>query len=358
PDIERGHREGRELGVQRPDADDLGGDIHVANGHPHAPDSAANQILGGEGEHHRNREHEDVGPSRRVDRKTEQLDAADRDRARWRVVGEPFDARERPLEEELGGQRRDREIKPLDAQRGESEQEADQHRHHAGEQEDQDDVGLRQPQREIVGGVGADRHEAAGAERELAAIAGEDIEPYRGDRENEYRDQHLGIKILAGEQRHPEERERDQDDDRPAILRDREDRLVGVVGGLELADFAIEHGRHTRSMMRSPNRPCGRNSRNTSASTRANQFSMQPPARSKVRMRTGPSSTSASFSPAPMISPPTMAPGIEVKPPRMSTGSALSAMSESENCTPSLAPHIMPATNATSPDTAHTISQI
>src|SRR6266567_2178504 len=66
---------------------------------------------------------------------------------------------------------------------------------------------------------------------------------------------------------------------------------------------------------------------------------MPPPARSKVRISTGPSTTSASFSPAPMISPPTMAPGIEVKPPRMSTGSALSAINESENCTPSLAQH-------------------
>ena len=42
----------------------------------------------------------------------------------------------------------------------------------------------------------------------------------------------------------------------------------------------------------------------------------------------------------------------------MRTGSALRAMSDSENCTPSLAPHIMPATSATSPDTAHTMSQI
>ena len=75
-------------------------------------------------------------------------------------------------------------------------------------------------------------------------------------------------------------------------------------------------------------------------------------------MSTGASSTSASFSPAPMIRPPTIAPGIEVKPPRMSTGSALSATSDSENCTPSLAPHIMPATSATRPATAQTMSQI
>ena len=53
-----------------------------------------------------------------------------------------------------------------------------------------------------------------------------------------------------------------------------------------------------------------------------------------------------------------MAPGTEVKPPRISTGSAFSAISEIENCTPSLAPQIMPATSATRPDTVQTISQM
>ena len=56
--------------------------------------------------------------------------------------------------------------------------------------------------------------------------------------------------------------------------------------------------------------------------------------------RIGARNTSESFSPAPMIRPPTMAPGTEVKPPRISTGSAFSAISEIENCTPSLAPQI------------------
>ena len=77
----------------------------------------------------------------------------------------------------------------------------------AAEQEHQDEVGLRQAQREIVGGVGADRHEAAGAERELAAIAGQDVEPDRGERQDQHRDQHLGVEILVGEQRHDQERE-------------------------------------------------------------------------------------------------------------------------------------------------------
>ena len=126
---------------------------------------------------------------------------ADRDRAGRRVVGEPFHARERPFEEELRRQRRDREIEALDAQRRQAEQDADQHRHHAAEQEHQDDVGLRQPQREIVGGIGADRHEPAGAERHLAAIAGQDVESDRREREDQHRDQHLGVEVLAGEQR-------------------------------------------------------------------------------------------------------------------------------------------------------------
>ena len=59
-----------------------------------------------------------------------------------------------------------------------------------------------------------------------------------------------------------------------------------------------------------------------------------------------------------MISPPTMAPGIEVKPPRISTGSALSAIRLSENCTPDFAPHITPATSATSPAIDQVITQI
>ena len=56
--------------------------------------------------------------------------------------------------------------------------------------------------------------------------------------------------------------------------------------------------------------------------------------------------------------PPTIAPEIEVRPPRISTGSALSAMSESENCTPLFAPHMIPATRATPPDTDHTMTQM
>src|SRR2546427_1388371 len=72
----------------------------------------------------------------------------------------------------------------------------------------------------------------------------------------------------------------------------------------------------------------------------------------------GPQYTSPSFSPTPMMRPPAMAPGTEVKPPRMSTGSDLRAMRERLNCTPLFAPHMMPATRATSPATDQTTTQM
>ena len=59
-----------------------------------------------------------------------------------------------------------------------------------------------------------------------------------------------------------------------------------------------------------------------------------------------------------MMRPPTIAPGIDVKPPRITTGSAFSATSESENCTPSFEPQMMPATSATSPATLQTMTQM
>ena len=51
PMIERADRESRQLGLQRADADDLGGDVHVADRHPHAADAAAHDVLGGERDH-------------------------------------------------------------------------------------------------------------------------------------------------------------------------------------------------------------------------------------------------------------------------------------------------------------------
>ena len=59
-----------------------------------------------------------------------------------------------------------------------------------------------------------------------------------------------------------------------------------------------------------------------------------------------------------MINPPTIAPGIEEKPPMINTGRAFNARSTKANWTPALAPHIIPATNATTPAAVQTRSII
>src|SRR5678815_2714552 len=140
------------------------------------------------------------------------------------------------------------------------------------------------------------------------------------DREDDERDDQCAQHVVARKRRYREICERDQRQHEPAVLRDRQQLLIGRITGLELTVFSIEHGdcnrsqwsaktNYTRSIRLSPNRPSGRTSRNSNASTYANQFSMPPPARSNCLTRTGPRKTSANFSPTPMINPPRIAPG-------------------------------------------------
>ena len=65
------------------------------------------------------------------------------------------------------------------------------------EDEDEDDVEPGKGGRELVRRVGADRHEAAGAERDLAAIADQQVEADRGEREDQERDQDRPQPVLA-----------------------------------------------------------------------------------------------------------------------------------------------------------------
>ena len=162
------------------------------------------------------------------------------------VVGEPLHADEHPVEEELRGKRRDREIEPLDAQARHAEQDADERRHQPAEQDAPEhrqrrNVDGENLQRnhdagaELVGAVGADRHERAAAERELAAIAGEDVQADRGERQDQERNEDGAQQIFAAqrpdlervEHRDADEREDQQGPERDAILANREDRHVG-----------------------------------------------------------------------------------------------------------------------------------
>jgi hypothetical protein len=100
---------------------------------------------------------------------------------------------------------------------------------------------------EVVGRIGAHRHEGAGAQRDLAAVADQDVQPQRRQRQDQERDQDGAEQVLVGQQRHADDGEGQQQPDGDAVLRDREDLLVGAVAGLELAVFAVEQGLRRRT---------------------------------------------------------------------------------------------------------------
>ena len=223
------------------------------------------------------------------------------------VVGEPADVVEQPEQEELRGERGDREVEPLDAQARQPEQDPDQGREQARDDEARDEGDLGQAQDQVVAGVGADRHEPAGAQRDLPGVAGEQVQPQRGQPEHEELGEDRPHQVLRAGERGDDDRERHEPDHEPVVLANGEDRLVAGVGGLELACFAVEHlfplsrssrpgplaprlrrqrlaarrpavpRRQTRSMIFSPNSPCGRTSRNSVPSMYGLQFSVPPP---------------------------------------------------------------------------------
>ena len=267
--VEGGDGEGQELGAQQAHAHQLGRDVHVANHHPGAADPAVDEVRRGPGQHQHEGEDGVVAGHRRGGRAGE----GDAEGGAGRhldgragvVVVEPGDADEAPLEEELRRQRRHREVEALDAQRRQAEHDADRGREQARGQDQQQDVGARQQGGELVAGVGTRPHEGAGAEREEAGVAGQQVEADGGERPDQERDHDRVGQEVAAEERDGDQRQEEEDGEPDPVLAQREDRRVGGVAGAVLAGLAVEH--QTRSMIRSPNRPCGRTRRKASAMT-------------------------------------------------------------------------------------------
>jgi len=213
-------------------------------------------------EHGHERQAQQVALDWGVHHQAEELQLRRIDRARRRVVGEPLHADEHPIEEELGRQRRHCQVQALDAQARDAEQDADDGRYQAAEQDRGQDRerrngdGEAEPverqvhaRAELVGAIGADRHEGAAAERDLPAIPHQDIHADGPERQDQERDQDGAQQVLGAErpdvqdieQRHEQKDDRQQQPERNAVLADREHRHVGGIAGLELAGFAIEH---------------------------------------------------------------------------------------------------------------------
>ena len=72
-------------------------------------------------------------------------------------------------------------------------------RHRSAEDEAHGQGKLGEPEEEIVGGVGAHRHERAGAERGLAGVAHEQVEPQSGERHDQEGNEDGVQPVLAGD---------------------------------------------------------------------------------------------------------------------------------------------------------------
>ena len=159
------------------------------------------------------------------------------------VIVEPRHLVEEPSQEELRRERRHGQIESLDAQTWQAEQYADRGRRQPGHQKDEDHPQVREEhRRQLVAGVGADRHEAAGAERDLTAVADQNVEAQRRHGEDQERNEDGVEPVVAQEHRRDDVGGEQQRGDEPAVLGNGKDRLIGGVAGLELAGLAIEHG--------------------------------------------------------------------------------------------------------------------
>ena len=203
---------------------------------------AAHQILGDDSEHHEKSQAEQVLGLWCGNGDAKGAEAGHADRTRGGVIGEPLDAQERPVAKELRSQGGHRQVQPLDAQRGYAEE----HPHHGGahpaQQDGDDGRHALHADEEVVGGVGAHRHESAGTQGDLAAVAHQDVQAQCRQRQDQEGDQHCLEQVVWREQGHGDESKGEQQADGHLVLHDREDLLVSAVAGLELAVFAVEHG--------------------------------------------------------------------------------------------------------------------
>jgi len=159
----------------------------------------------------------------------------------WIVVVKPRPFLEQPDKEELRRERRDREIKTLDAQRGQAEDDPDARREEARQRDRDHEVHARKDGRQLVAGIGADAHEGRRAERQLPGIAGKKVQPKCRQRIDQNRDEQRLEDELVGAERqdHPCEKQDHAKQDR--VLPHGKQREIRFVAGLELAGRPVKH---------------------------------------------------------------------------------------------------------------------
>ena len=158
------------------------------------------------------------------------------------MVGEPAELRQRPLDEELGRERRHCEVEALDPEARQAENEAHRGRHEAGKGEGGEQRHPRHPQHQVEGREGSDRHERRRPERELPGVSGQDVQAERGERENQERDQDRAKPVVVADERQHDKRRGQDEAHADPVLPDRKDALIRRVARFELPGLAVDHG--------------------------------------------------------------------------------------------------------------------
>jgi hypothetical protein len=109
------------------------------------------------------------------------------------------------------GERGHGEIEAADAQARQTEEDAHERRHDAAAGE-ASRIGMPgNAQHEVVRRERADRHERRRAERDLAGVAGQDVEAERGEREDQERDQDRREEVRRRREGNDDEGEHEDD---------------------------------------------------------------------------------------------------------------------------------------------------
>src|SRR2546427_1211167 len=167
----------------------------------------------------------------------------------------PRDVVDGPLDDELARERGDRQVEPLDPQRGDADDRADDGGHDAAERQREPER-RAETDREVRGRVGPDRHEGPVADGDLARVPDEDVEPERADDGDRDQVDDRQVVLVNAERQH-EEKEDGERRDRPAGDGQGIQGHVGLVRRLEHTALAVNRARLHGLATRGPRRVGG-----------------------------------------------------------------------------------------------------
>src|SRR5215467_3722962 len=228
PRVEGRDGEGEELVAEDVDADDLRGDVLVADGDEGAPYPAPDEVQRAhDGQDH---EDEDVGAKPRTGNVDGSLHA----------TADEGDVVDGPLDDELTGEGGDREVEALDAHGGDPHHRPHQ-RGHEPTREEIDGPRRAQADGQVCCGVGAHRHEGPVPDGHLPRVADEDVEAEGADHGDPDEVGEGEVVLIEGERNHPEE-EDGEGAHCPPRDGQRIQRHVRLVRRLEHPRLTMKHG--------------------------------------------------------------------------------------------------------------------